>query len=137
LNAWVVKPGLINCAHRRLSACGEYTLTDCPCPCTSGASVISGRARRNWYGGHHHGGTAVVRAGELAVVAARHPGATRPAPAPTTPGDSLTDPAAVTGLLIRAGATAVRVETVMADHPPRRPDDFWTIVLGSGYRAHP
>jgi ubiquinone/menaquinone biosynthesis C-methylase UbiE len=51
------------------------------------------------------------------------------------PWDGLTDPAAVTALLTRAGATALRVETITADHPLRRPEDFWTIVLGSGYRA--
>jgi ubiquinone/menaquinone biosynthesis C-methylase UbiE len=51
------------------------------------------------------------------------------------PWEGLTDPAAVTALLTRAGAIAVRVETDVAVHPLRRPEDFWTIVLGSGYRA--
>lgn len=51
------------------------------------------------------------------------------------PWEELTDPAAVTALLTRAGVPAVQVETVTADHPLRRPEDFWTIVLRSGYRA--
>jgi ubiquinone/menaquinone biosynthesis C-methylase UbiE len=51
------------------------------------------------------------------------------------PWDSLTDPDAVRSLLLSAGADDVHVEAVSGSHPLRSPDDFWNIVLGSGYRA--
>jgi ubiquinone/menaquinone biosynthesis C-methylase UbiE len=51
------------------------------------------------------------------------------------PWDSLTDPAAARSLLLDAGATDVTVEPVSGVHPLRSRDDFWTIVLGSGFRA--
>ena len=51
------------------------------------------------------------------------------------PWDSLTDPDAVRNLLLSAGAVDVHVEAVRGSHPLRSPDDFWNIVLGSGYRA--
>jgi ubiquinone/menaquinone biosynthesis C-methylase UbiE len=52
-----------------------------------------------------------------------------------SPWDSLTDPDAVRNLLLDAGATNIHVEAVAGTHPLRSGDDFWTIVLGSGYRA--
>jgi ubiquinone/menaquinone biosynthesis C-methylase UbiE len=51
------------------------------------------------------------------------------------PWDSLVDPDAVRNLLLEAGATDIQVEPVSGTHPLRAPDDFWTIVLGSGLRA--
>lgn len=51
------------------------------------------------------------------------------------PWDTLTDPTAVTDLLVAAGATAVRVDTVAGVQALSDPGDFWTIVTGSGYRA--
>ncbi|MGD0852102.1 MAG: methyltransferase domain-containing protein [Acidimicrobiales bacterium] len=51
------------------------------------------------------------------------------------PWDSLTDPDAVLSLLLDAGASYVTVEPVSGLHPLRAREDFWTIVLGSGYRA--
>jgi ubiquinone/menaquinone biosynthesis C-methylase UbiE len=51
------------------------------------------------------------------------------------PWDSLTDPDAVGALLAGAGAGQARVEAVAGWHPLRSPEDFWTIVQGSGYRA--
>jgi ubiquinone/menaquinone biosynthesis C-methylase UbiE len=51
------------------------------------------------------------------------------------PWDGLTDPGAVRSLLLDAGATGVDVEPVSGTHPLRSSEDFWTIVLGSGFRA--
>jgi ubiquinone/menaquinone biosynthesis C-methylase UbiE len=51
------------------------------------------------------------------------------------PWDALTDPEAVGALLARAGAEDARVEAVAGSHTLRSPEDFWTIVQGSGYRA--
>ncbi len=51
------------------------------------------------------------------------------------PWDALTEPDAVAALLDAAGATEVGVELVVGSHPLRTPEDFWTIVRGSGYRA--
>jgi ubiquinone/menaquinone biosynthesis C-methylase UbiE len=51
------------------------------------------------------------------------------------PWDALTDPGAVAALLAEAGAEQSRIEAVAASHPLRSPEDFWTIVQGSGYRA--
>jgi ubiquinone/menaquinone biosynthesis C-methylase UbiE len=51
------------------------------------------------------------------------------------PWDSLTEPDAVGALLAGAGAEPGRVDAVAGSHPLRSPEDFWTIVQGSGYRA--
>lgn len=51
------------------------------------------------------------------------------------PWDSLSDPNAVRSLLLNAGASDIRIESLEGLHALRAPDDFWTIVLGSGYRA--
>jgi len=51
------------------------------------------------------------------------------------PWDSLIDPDAVGVLLAGAGAEDSRVEAVAGSHALRSPEDFWTIVQGSGYRA--
>jgi ubiquinone/menaquinone biosynthesis C-methylase UbiE len=51
------------------------------------------------------------------------------------PWDALTEPDAVGALLAGAGAEHQRVEAVAGSHTLRSPEDFWTIVLGSGYRA--
>jgi ubiquinone/menaquinone biosynthesis C-methylase UbiE len=51
------------------------------------------------------------------------------------PWDSLADPIAVRDLLLKAGCTDLDVEADAGTHPLRSADDFWSIVLGSGYRA--
>ena len=51
------------------------------------------------------------------------------------PWDDLTSPAAVTDLLEAAGLVDIEVEAVASDHPLPTPEDFWDVVLGSGYRA--
>jgi ubiquinone/menaquinone biosynthesis C-methylase UbiE len=51
------------------------------------------------------------------------------------PWESLTEPEAVVELLVEAGVETCRVEAVAGVHPLRSPEDFWTIVQGSGYRA--
>ena len=51
------------------------------------------------------------------------------------PWDSLTDPEALRHVLRRAGIPAADIDTVDGFQPLRSPEDFWAIVLGSGYRA--
>jgi ubiquinone/menaquinone biosynthesis C-methylase UbiE len=51
------------------------------------------------------------------------------------PWDALTEPVAVRALLAGAGAEYSRVEAVAGSHRLRSPEDFWTVVQGSGYRA--
>jgi len=51
------------------------------------------------------------------------------------PWDDLVTPAALNQLFERAGIDGVDVEPVDGMHPLATPEDWWTIVLGSGYRA--
>ena len=51
------------------------------------------------------------------------------------PWDSVTTPAAVAGLLAAADLADVTVESAAGSHPLSHPEDFWDVVLGSGYRA--
>jgi SAM-dependent methyltransferase len=51
------------------------------------------------------------------------------------PWDKLTSPAALAGLFTRAGASEPAVTDVPGQHRLDRPEDFWDVVLGSGYRA--
>jgi len=51
------------------------------------------------------------------------------------PWDSLSDPDRVRELLRDAGANNAEVVAIDDTYPLRTPEDFWTIVLGSGYRA--
>ena len=51
------------------------------------------------------------------------------------PWDALTEPDAVDDLLAGAGAEVRQVEAVAGSHTLHSPEDFWTIVRGSGYRA--
>lgn len=51
------------------------------------------------------------------------------------PWDALTEPSALRDLLAGAGAQHITVDAVAATHPLRSPEDFWTIVRGSGFRA--
>ena len=51
------------------------------------------------------------------------------------PWDSLTEPDALRALFVSAGAHHVEVELMAGSHELRSPEDFWTIVRGSGYRA--
>jgi SAM-dependent methyltransferase len=53
------------------------------------------------------------------------------------PWDEITTPSALAGLLARGGVPSRAVVTVAAEgrHQLDHPDQFWDIVLGSGYRA--
>ena len=51
------------------------------------------------------------------------------------PWERLTEPAAVSELIISSGAPRVHVEAVDATHELATVQDFWKIVLGSGYRS--
>jgi ubiquinone/menaquinone biosynthesis C-methylase UbiE len=52
------------------------------------------------------------------------------------PWDEITTAAALADLLARGGATGVTAEaTAGAVHELARPEDFWDVVLGSGFRA--
>jgi SAM-dependent methyltransferase len=53
------------------------------------------------------------------------------------PWDEITTPSALAGLLTRGGVPSRSVVTVAAEgrHQLEHPDQFWDIVLGSGYRA--
>ena len=51
------------------------------------------------------------------------------------PWDNLTEPDAVRALFTNAGAQHVAVESEAASHELQSPEDFWTIVKGTGYRA--
>jgi len=52
-----------------------------------------------------------------------------------SPWDQITTPAALAGLFSRAGIPDPAVEAADGQHHLEHPDDFWEIVLGSGYRA--
>jgi ubiquinone/menaquinone biosynthesis C-methylase UbiE len=52
-----------------------------------------------------------------------------------SPWDQITTPAALAGLFSRAGIPDPAVEAADGQHRLEHPDDFWDIVLGSGYRA--
>ena len=51
------------------------------------------------------------------------------------PWDEITTPARLAGLFGRAGIDKVEVEAVPGEHRLDDPENFWHIVLGSGYRA--
>jgi SAM-dependent methyltransferase len=51
------------------------------------------------------------------------------------PWDALTDPEAVSRLLVGAGAAPPRVEAVAGTHQVTTAEDVWAIVLGTGYRG--
>lgn len=51
------------------------------------------------------------------------------------PWDEITTPKALAGLLAEGGVPDPTVEPVAGEHRLNRPDDFWDIVLGSGYRG--
>ncbi|WP_203932107.1 hypothetical protein [Virgisporangium ochraceum] len=51
------------------------------------------------------------------------------------PWTRLTDPAALTRLFHDGGAATPTVEAEDGTHPLADPDDWWKIVLGTGYRA--
>jgi SAM-dependent methyltransferase len=51
------------------------------------------------------------------------------------PWDEITTPAALTDLFIRAGTASPTVIAVPGQHELSHPDQFWDVVLGSGYRA--
>ena len=52
-----------------------------------------------------------------------------------SPWDEITSTAALTELLTRAGVARPTVTAVASQHHIGYPDQFWDIVLGSGYRA--
>jgi ubiquinone/menaquinone biosynthesis C-methylase UbiE len=51
------------------------------------------------------------------------------------PWDEITTPAALAGLLAGAGVAGPAAEAVSGQHALSHPEQFWDIVLGSGYRA--
>jgi SAM-dependent methyltransferase len=51
------------------------------------------------------------------------------------PWDDITTPEALERLFERAGVRGGTFEAVAGSHVLDRPDDFWDIVLGTGYRA--
>jgi ubiquinone/menaquinone biosynthesis C-methylase UbiE len=51
------------------------------------------------------------------------------------PWDELTDPAALRQLFVGAGAANVSIEEVKGSTPVRTSEDFWTLILGTGFRA--
>jgi ubiquinone/menaquinone biosynthesis C-methylase UbiE len=51
------------------------------------------------------------------------------------PWDRIADTAALRTMLEAAGLDDVEVELERSDHPVERADDWWKVVLGSGYRA--
>ena len=51
------------------------------------------------------------------------------------PWDEITTPGRLVGLFNRAGIDQVMVDSVRGEHRLNAPEDFWHIVLGSGYRA--
>jgi SAM-dependent methyltransferase len=52
-----------------------------------------------------------------------------------SPWDALTHPEALAQLLRAGGVPAPRVEAESGVHPLATPDDWWTLVMGSGYRG--
>jgi ubiquinone/menaquinone biosynthesis C-methylase UbiE len=51
------------------------------------------------------------------------------------PWTRVTDPAALSQLFQHGGATSPTVEAEAGTHPLADPEDWWTVVLGTGYRA--
>jgi SAM-dependent methyltransferase len=51
------------------------------------------------------------------------------------PWDRISEPAALERLLAEAGIPAPRARAEAGVHPLAQPEDWWTIVLGSGYRG--
>ncbi|HKQ97368.1 MAG TPA: ubiquinone biosynthesis protein UbiE, partial [Candidatus Polarisedimenticolia bacterium] len=51
------------------------------------------------------------------------------------PWDRISTPEGLGALFREAGIDGVRIEPEAVDHPLRSPEDFWTVVLGTGYRA--
>src|SRR4051794_37968978 len=51
------------------------------------------------------------------------------------PWTRVTDPAALSQLFHQAGAAAPTLQAEPGTHPLARPEDWWTVVLGTGYRA--
>jgi len=51
------------------------------------------------------------------------------------PWDEITTPAALAGLFSRAGVPDPAVAAAAGQHRLDHPDQFWDVVLGSGYRA--
>jgi ubiquinone/menaquinone biosynthesis C-methylase UbiE len=51
------------------------------------------------------------------------------------PWDQITTPEALQDLYSRAGVADARAVAVPGEHHLEHPDDFWDVVLGSGYRA--
>lgn len=56
-------------------------------------------------------------------------------PLPTAPWERLTDPQNLWRLFLDGGAAEPRIERIADRQSLRQRDDFWTIALGSGFRA--
>ena len=52
-----------------------------------------------------------------------------------TPWDRISDPASLQALLAAGGATQVEVFSEVGTHELTTPEDWWTIVLGGGFRG--
>jgi hypothetical protein len=51
------------------------------------------------------------------------------------PWDEITTPEALKALFTQAGVPFPAAEAVPGEYPLNSPEDFWDVVLGSGYRA--
>lgn len=51
------------------------------------------------------------------------------------PWDRISDPRALSAMLLEAGVPADEVSAESGEQPLDSPEDFWTIALGSGYRS--
>lgn len=51
------------------------------------------------------------------------------------PWDRISTPEGLAALFREAGIDGVRIEPEAVDHPLRSPEDFWSVVLGTGYRG--
>jgi SAM-dependent methyltransferase len=51
------------------------------------------------------------------------------------PWDRINDPRALSAMLLEAGVSAEEVSAESGEQPLNSPEEFWTIVLGSGYRS--
>ncbi len=51
------------------------------------------------------------------------------------PWDRISEPASVIGMMEEGGVTGVKAEAEAGWHPLQTPEDWWTIIMGSGYRG--
>jgi ubiquinone/menaquinone biosynthesis C-methylase UbiE len=51
------------------------------------------------------------------------------------PWDRISEPASVASMMEAGGVTGVKAEAEAGWHPLQTPEDWWTIIMGSGYRG--